>query len=252
LDALSLGQPGVAELRNSWESFYARCNPIVRHVVGGRAYQDGDADDCVQAIWLEVVAKLARFDEDPQRGAFLPWLVTLARRKVVQFSRRTNARTETVANLEDLDEPVVSRELDPSIVCQQRQQAALLEELLGELSKQMSPTDYQVLYLRSWQQQTVADVAHRLALSPQQVRYRHCRAKQKLRRLLNGQAFAADPRAWLSDGGLEEAAEMALQRLRGDVRRPCSERSRIAAGPVPHQKLCSAAQRARPAAQVSL
>ena len=79
------------------------------------------------------------------------------------------------------------RELDPAIVYERHQQVQVVCELLTELERHVSCTNYQVIHLRWIAEYSVAEVASMLDLTPQQVSYRQYRAKAKLRRLLKAE-----------------------------------------------------------------
>jgi DNA-directed RNA polymerase specialized sigma24 family protein len=59
-----------------------------------------------------------------------------------------------------------------------------VRKALSALSQLVSERSYQVLLLRSIEELDVSEVAAALGLTLEQVRYRHCRAKKELRRLV--------------------------------------------------------------------
>jgi RNA polymerase sigma factor (sigma-70 family) len=143
----------------------------------------GDRDDCEQEFWAAVIAQLRRSGYEPARAALTTWLTALARNKSADVIRGRTRR-----HPQNLNETAMSElpgpETDPASICELQEEQALVRVALAALSQFVSDLSYRVLLLRSIEELDVSEVDAALGLTLEQVRYRHCRAKQELRRLI--------------------------------------------------------------------
>lgn len=188
-------EPDDAE-RGCWQRFYERYDPLIRRVVRSslrRGPSDADAEDCIQEVWAELITKLAELDYDPRRGQLSSWLFTFARRKVIRFLHRTSRHS--ARQLADPAATLAGRDGDPSIACTRREDRELVRRKLAELRARVSDVNYQVLHLRWIDGRTSAEIAARVNLTQDQVRYRLGRMKRKLRILIAPHVDGSDPSA---------------------------------------------------------
>ena len=68
LDCRSRGVEPPPPLAEAWEGFYGFYAPRIRTFLGKWALSEADRNDCLQEVWHEVVAQLARFGHDPGRA----------------------------------------------------------------------------------------------------------------------------------------------------------------------------------------
>ena len=169
-------------LCSAWAQFYELYYPLIHRLVQTRCIPAADTDDCAQEVWAEIVAQLARFSYDPRRGRFSCWMFALIQNKITDFLRGMTRKPGN--NMRGLEASLSDRELDPAAAYEQERQRRRLRNVLATLRNRVSPTSYQVLHLRSIEGRSVGEVAARLNLTRDQVRYRHHRVKRKLRRLL--------------------------------------------------------------------
>jgi RNA polymerase sigma factor (sigma-70 family) len=167
----------------AWERFYRAYAPLIRACLRARGLSDSDRDDCEQEVWKEVVAHLRHFAPDPTRARLRTWLTTVACNKVVDVIRlRTRHPQEPLT--EAVVESLPTRDDDPATAYERHRTEVLVCRALAEFSRQVSECNYRVLLLRSIEERDVAEVADQLGLTSEQVRFRHCRVKQQLRRLV--------------------------------------------------------------------
>ncbi len=183
LEVLARGLTPCLRLREAWDCFFSYGSAVIRSVIRARGLSGADRDDCEQEFWAAVVEQLGRSRFEPSRASLRTWLSTLARNKSADVIRR-RARHHPL----NLDHTALTglpgREADPSSLCERREQQALVRNALAALSQFVSDRSYQVVLLRSIEERDVSEVAAILGLSLEEVRYRHCRAKRELRRLV--------------------------------------------------------------------
>jgi RNA polymerase sigma factor (sigma-70 family) len=186
-----------ARLTTAWDRFYRLVDPVICRCVRLGHLSGPDQGDCIQEVWLEIVAHLGHFRDDPRHTHLRTWIATLARNKAMDFVREHSRHPR-----KDLSDRILvdlpSHEFDPAVECERHGTQALVRNALAELASQVSATSFRVLYLRSIEERTVPEVASKLGLTPEQVRFRHHRMKQKLRPLV--EVLAGDT---CSGGGAE-------------------------------------------------
>ena len=183
LELRSRGLVPPTPLVEAWNRFYEFHAPRIQSFLKGWKLPEADRSDCFQEVWKDIVSKLAHFHQDPSRGRLSTWLMTLARNKAVDSFRRRNRHA-----FESLGDSEATAPLDPSLgpaaEYEHRRTLTHIRSVLDELSGQVSPTSFQVLYLRWIEGLPTAEVAAALELTPDQVRFRSHRMKRKFRDLL--------------------------------------------------------------------
>ena len=172
--------PALAE---AWRRFYEFYSPRIRAFLRCSGLADDDLNDCSQEVWQAIVAKLPQFQQDAGRGRLSTWIMALARNKSVDLIRIRNRRVSRNLEAHEVTAPLDPR-LDPAAEYERRRTLDQVRRILLKLSGKVSKTSFQVLYLRWIEDLPTAEVAAALELTPDQVRFRAHRMKQKLRDLL--------------------------------------------------------------------
>jgi RNA polymerase sigma-70 factor (ECF subfamily) len=183
LDYRSRGVEPPPPLVRAWEGFYDFYAPRVAAFLQRWSLSEADRNDCVQDVWHEVIARLAYFRRDTSRARLSTWMMTLARNKAVDVIRRRARRpSESLDHGQHISptDPCP----DPAVEYERRRVRAEVRGALDELSRVVSPTSFRVLYLRYIEDRPTTEVAAVLALTPEQVRFRTCRMRRKVRDLL--------------------------------------------------------------------
>jgi len=179
-------------LAEAWDHFYQFYAPRIRGFLSRSGLPEADREDCLQDVWCEVVAHLADLPYDPRRGCLSTWLITVARHRAVDTLR--HHRHRSAGRIED-GAALVDPGPGPAAACERLSDQAQVKRVLTELSAQVSARNFQVLHLRFIEGRTSAEVADALGLTPDQVRFRLHRVKQKFRDL-----FERSAPLHLSDG----------------------------------------------------
>jgi RNA polymerase sigma factor (sigma-70 family) len=183
LDERARGLVPSSRLTEAWERFFRIGNSVIRGSILARRLSTGERDDCEQEFWAAVVAQLRQSRYDPVRAGLKTWLSALARNKSADVIRR-RARRRQLALDEQALTAIPSRDLDPASDYDRKEEQAIMHQALATLSGMVSDCSFRVLVLRSVEGHDVPEVAAALGLTLEQVRYRHCRAKQIFRRLV--------------------------------------------------------------------
>jgi RNA polymerase sigma-70 factor (ECF subfamily) len=171
-------------LAEAWDHFYAFHTPRIRRFLSRSGLPEADREDCLQDVWREIVVHLADLHYDPRRGRLSTWLITVARNRALNMRRR---RYLCVALIEDAT-ALVDRGPGPVAACECLSTQAQVRSVLAALSTQVSELNFQVLYQRCFDGRTNAEVAQTLGLTPERVRFRLHRMKQRFRHLFERSA----------------------------------------------------------------
>jgi RNA polymerase sigma factor (sigma-70 family) len=188
------GPIAVPGLERAWRCFYRRYHRIVEQAVRKCCREGASAtepDDLVQEVWGEVVAVLPNLSYGRIRGGLSSWLIGLARRKARRSGdRSTRFDQRHACSVEGLEGSLSSRGLGPEEMCLVQEVFAQREATLARLQERVSPKSYEVFRRRFLDQQSAAEVALALDMTPGAVRTCHSRAMKELQSLLRGSTLS--------------------------------------------------------------
>lgn len=165
-----------------WDRFFPVYTRRIHRAAQSYGLSASDAEDCVQDVWLEILDILRRAGHDPRWDEFSHWMHGVIRNQVVNFVRRMARRPDRGA--QSLDDAVLGHDLDPVAMYERNQRRRLVRHVLHDLKREVSATNYRLVHFRWIEGLEVAEVAARLGLTSEQVRYRQHRVKKRLERLL--------------------------------------------------------------------
>lgn len=168
-------------LPSNQDWFYSYCNQVIVATLARLSLQPADRDDCGQQVWVELLATHA---SGFRGGRLSAWLATLARNKAIDVVRRARRQPSGLGIVES-EQPIASSD-GPS----HSEDASLLVRMaLAELESQVEQRSFTSFVLRSIDGLSFAQIASELQMTPEQIRARHHRTKQKFRRIVEN--FAA-------------------------------------------------------------
>jgi RNA polymerase sigma-70 factor (ECF subfamily) len=182
-------QPPRPEWVGAWEQFYRACAPLLHRFARDCRVPPADLNDCLQDVWADLVTALRHFHYNPRRGQFQSWLYTVVRNRA-RGLLRSRARHPMVSLSPEIGAALAGREASPAEEYERRCRQEAVRRALAALRRVLSACNYRLLHLSWVEGRTVREVAAALGLTPEQVRYRRHRLKQKARALLR--PWAAD------------------------------------------------------------
>ena len=190
-----------AVLTHAWDSFYRTYTNILRRMAGEFHLDAGESEDLVQEVWAQVIVHLSEFAWQGHGSGLRGWLYTLIRNRALNLIRRKVRHPARPAGGKQMHE-VVDRAPGPAEQWEVRWDRELMQFLLAELAKRVSPVNHRLLILRWIEDRPLAEVARLLKLSEKQVTYRQQRLFRKLRAaqaLYRGEPFGATSEGSTSD-----------------------------------------------------
>jgi RNA polymerase sigma factor (sigma-70 family) len=182
LDSLVRGaEPGPCH-HTAWNRFFFVYTRRIQREAQQRGLSAAHTEDCVQEVWLVILEVLRKSGHEPPWDRFSCWMQGLIQNQVVNYVRRMTRRLALETGL--LEEATAEDRFDPAASFDRNEQRHMVRHVLGHLAEQVSATNYHLIHLRWIEGCEVPEVAARLDLTSEQVRYRHFRVKKRLRRLL--------------------------------------------------------------------
>ena len=167
-------------LVEAWNRFYEFHAPRIQSFLKGWKLPEADRSDCFQEVWKEIVGKLGHFHQDPSRGRLSTWLMTLARNKAVDSFRRRNRHAfESLEDNAAVSPWIPTR---PGRRIRATQNHVPGPERSDRTLRTGPQTSFRCCTCAGSKGLSTAEVAAALELTPQQVRFRSHRMKQKVRR----------------------------------------------------------------------
>lgn len=166
----------------AWEGFYEMYDDLIRRFVVAQGVPRSDVDDCVQEVWSEVATRLMEFDRPADRPGLRAWLYALVRSKATNAFRRSARRpTESLDEQMAVGNEPLDRQPEPEDAHEQQWKQAVLESIISQLRRELTPINARLLKMRLIEHRSVEDVAAELQLEPQVVHARQHRMMKKIR-----------------------------------------------------------------------
>ncbi len=167
LEYRSRGHDPPPALAAAWDRFYDRYARRLRAVLARLDMTAAEQEDCLQEVWMSVVAHLGKFQRDDGRAHLSTWLTTVARNKAVDMLRRR--RRHPVDSLfGSVEDALFDTSPDAAADCVRHEMQDQVRRLLAELSARVS-SGLPVFYKRRIEGRTVPEIAVALNMTPKQV-----------------------------------------------------------------------------------
>jgi RNA polymerase sigma-70 factor (ECF subfamily) len=166
----------------AWRVFVDLYTPLLRSWCKRMHLPPDESDDLIQEVLVLLVRKIRRFQYDPALK-FRGWLRTVLNNKLRECRRRPSNRLRTVGD-SALHQVVDSRGDDE--FWEREYGRHLLQGALDSVRHEFSPVMWRAFQATLLQEQSVAQVAADMGISPQTVYAARSRIKKRLREELAG------------------------------------------------------------------
>lgn len=171
--------------RDAWEQFIEIYRPFLIRLARARGFQEADAHDLVQEVFLIVSKKVHEFVPNPEQGKFRAWLGTIARNAMIHFlTRRKYKPTAPIQSLseqlEEFADPMgYSSEISAMFDLEYRRE---LFQLAGQrVQLQVHTNTWKAFHRSAVEGLAPEAVGLELGMSPGAVLVAKCRVIAKLR-----------------------------------------------------------------------
>lgn len=153
-----------------YRQFNSRIHHLVRMAVG---YANDDRQDLVSEIQLAVLESVRKGSYDPQKGVVLgAYVYGIARNKLRDYYKASKRRERVIQACDEEPHALDKYEADEKEI----------QDLLHQLLSRLKIKYQQVLYLRFYDQLSVAEISERIKLPPRRVSERLNYAVKLLRK----------------------------------------------------------------------
>ncbi len=180
--SLTLLQRLRAQEQEAWDRLLHLYAPLVRSWCSHQGIRGADADDLVQEVFQAVLTGLPTFQRDRPGDTFRGWLCGITRHKLLDLFRRRHAQpqaeggTAAGQELQQVPEPDVTLpDETPDEV------AGLYQRALEYVQSEFEPKTWSAFWRTAVDEQSPADTAAELGMSPAAVRMAKSRVLHRLR-----------------------------------------------------------------------
>jgi len=161
--------------QESWREFFDSYWKLLYTVATKAGLNDAEAQDIVQETVVAVAKKMPDFRYDPTAGSFKNWLLTIARRRIIDYLRRSERQPARPAGPppgaagDGTRTATVERIPDPAAnidaIWQDEWQKNLMAAAIEYVRDKVDPKQFQIFDCRVLKQWPVRDVARTLDVS---------------------------------------------------------------------------------------
>lgn len=180
-----MNQPSLPQLLRqkapgSLELFRQQYTPLLRYCIRGILPDPQDQEECLSDLLMLVWTRAESYD--PDKGEFPAWLATLAHNTALNHARARQRRQSAQGELSpSIPDPSPS----PEEQLMHKERARRIRAAADALPR----TERLLFYRKYYCQQSTAQIAAELGLSPRAVEGRLYRLRQKLRRALGDEFY---------------------------------------------------------------
>jgi RNA polymerase sigma-70 factor (ECF subfamily) len=172
----------------AWREFWEIYEPLVYRLARRKGFQDADAAELTQEVFVAVASAIARWEPDPARGSFRGWLFRIARNLMINLlaKNRRHARGTGDSNIKNLleEQPAANGE-DSSLFDQEYRRQTFLWAA-GQVRGEFQERTWQAFWLTGVEGTDVREVAEQLGMSVGAVYVARSRVMARLRETVQG------------------------------------------------------------------
>ena len=178
----------LVRLRNhqdqqSWEEFYGIYQPLVFRMARKQGLQEADASELTQEVFIAVASAIERWDPNPQRGSFRGWLFRIARNLMINWLayRRRHPTGTGGSNIQKLLAEQPDANPEDSAVFDQEYRRQAFAWAAEEIRPEFHVSTWAAFWLTSVENQSAAEAAKKLEITPGAVYIARSRVMARLR-----------------------------------------------------------------------
>ncbi|XZE18681.1 RNA polymerase sigma factor [Pirellulaceae bacterium SH449] len=169
----------------AWDQFVAIYEPLIFRLARSKGFQEADARDIVQEVFIAVARAIHRWEPEPSKGRFRDWLFRIARNMMINFlTRRKHQPLPTVANwseLFDLYPNTTNNDPEATNEFELEYRRQLFWIAADRVREQVKANTWQAFHLTTIENQSTAKAARQLGMKEGSVLVAKCRVLTRLR-----------------------------------------------------------------------
>jgi RNA polymerase sigma-70 factor (ECF subfamily) len=186
----------------AWQELVERYSRLVFQWCRNAGLNSLDAGDVVQSVLAQTAAYLPGFQKDGAKASFRRWLRTITRTKIADFRRgegkQPHGEGGSAAQRRLLAVPDFTESSSQSDHPEVENRRDLLWQIVDRLEDEFEESTWQAFWLTVIENETAADAASRLDMTPNAVRIAKWRVLTRLREEADNSA--SDPRIGAKPG----------------------------------------------------
>jgi RNA polymerase sigma factor (sigma-70 family) len=167
----------------AWQEFVALYEPFIYRFACRNGFQDADAHELVQNVFLAVVKAVGRWEPDSRRARFRTWLFKIARNQLLDLIAKRERRHECTSGstslVDRLDCHPAPYDVTEQLLVEHRRE--LFHWVAARVKRSVKETTWRAFWLTSIEQQPIEEAALLLGLSSGAVRIARSRVIARLR-----------------------------------------------------------------------
>ena len=169
--------------QGAWAEFVDIYEPVLYRLARQRGFQDADARELTQEVFVAVASAIDRWEVDPARGRFRTWLFRIARNLSINLlsSRRRHAQGSGDTGVQALLEQQPGRNGDESALFEREYKRELFGRAAVRVRGQFREASWQAFWRTSVEGEEVTEAARALGLSVGAVYIARSRVMARLR-----------------------------------------------------------------------
>ncbi len=177
----SLLQRAAAREPEAWQRLMALYKPLVAYWCRQAGLSADDRQDVMQEVFSAVAASLANFQSHRDGVTFRSWLRGIARHKIQDHFRRSHqlapGGTDAQIRLHEVPAPTAEVDLSEG----QDEVAELYRRALDQVQSEFEPRTWTAFWRVTIENQTAAEVAEQMGITPNAVRQARSRVLRRLK-----------------------------------------------------------------------
>ena len=170
----------------AWDQFVSIYEPLVYRLARSKGFQDADAREIVQEVFVAVSGAVQRWEPDPERGRFRSWLFRIARNLMIKFLTRRKHRPlgSGDSGIAELLEQHVDPSPDDTALFDLEYQREVYRWAAQKVQQQVKEKTWQAFSMTTIDGRSTADVSRELSMSIGAIYIACSRVRSRLRDLV--------------------------------------------------------------------
>lgn len=172
----------------SWREFLDIYEPLVYRLARRKGFQDADARELTQEVFLAVASAIDRWDPDPSRGSFRGWLFKIARNLMINLLARQRRHPQGTGStdIKQLLEQQAAPAGEDSALFDREYKREAFRWAAGQIRGQFRRTTWDAFWLTSVEGRSVKEVAGTLEITVGAVYIARSRVMARLKQTVEG------------------------------------------------------------------